>query len=79
MKPTVFNYAEYERLKSELEQVKAERDAMLVDLKKAADDNGRCYGCKHLDEVTDRCSDKEYAAACCLENNKWQWRGLTNT
>lgn len=63
-------------MQAELERVKAEKDALLVDLKKAADDNGRCYGCKHLDEATDHCGNEEYADTCCLENNKWEWRGL---
>lgn len=32
MKPTVFNYADYLKLRAELEQVKAERDAAVNDI-----------------------------------------------
>lgn len=76
MKPMIFNYAEHVALQAELERVTTERDAMLVDLKRAADDNGGCYGCKHLDPDTDRCSSEEYRMTCNTEtNNCWQWRG----
>lgn len=63
-------------LEKQLAEVNAERDAAIKELKKAADDNGRCYGCKWLDEATDKCTNKLGKIECdSVKNNMWEWRG----
>lgn len=65
-----------EELEKQLAEVTAERDAAIKELKKAADDNGRCYGCKWLDESTDECTNKLGKIECdSVKNNMWEWRG----
>lgn len=54
-----------------------ERDLAIAGLKQAADDNGGCWGCKHLDEATDECTSPEGRLMCDTKtNNMWEWKGL---
>lgn len=64
--------AENEKLKEELEQVKAERDAVFDYLKNGHLGNG-CSFCKHY--FTD--SDENPCKLCITERGKpkWEWRG----
>ena len=60
-----------------LAKVTAERDAAIKYLKIAADDNGRCYGCKWLNEATEACTHKLGREACdSVSNNMWEWKGI---
>lgn len=43
----------------------------------ANDDNGGCWGCKWLDEVTDECTSPEGRLMCDTKtNDMWEWKGL---
>ena len=45
------------------------------ELKLCADDNGKCYGCKNLDFITDECIIESGPELCdCKTNNMWQWK-----
>lgn len=58
--------AENEKLRAELEQVKAERDAAVRDLKLCAGfDDSLCHFCK---------TDSEECSSC-ISGTRWQWRG----
>ena len=56
------------RLKAELETVKRERDAALVDLKKRRD----CKVCKYYV----RQAFEEPCVSCGFGQRNWEWRGL---
>lgn len=60
-----------------IERLEKERDLAVARLKKAADDNGECWGCKWLDEATDECTSPEGRLMCDMKaNNMWEWKGL---
>lgn len=60
-----------------IERLEKERDLAVARLKKAADDNGECWGCKWLDEATDECTSPEGRLICDMKaNNMWEWKGL---
>lgn len=60
-----------------IERLEKERDLAVARLKKAADDNGECWGCKWLDEATDECTSPEGRLICDTKtNNMWEWKGL---
>lgn len=60
-----------------IERLEKERDLAVARLKKAADDNGECWGCKQLDEATDECTSPEGRLMCDMKaNNMWEWKGL---
>lgn len=66
-----------QELRKQLAKVTAERDAAIKYLKIAADDNGRCYGCKWLNEATEACTHKLGMEACdSVSNNMWEWKGI---
>lgn len=66
-----------QELRKQLTKVTAERDAAIKYLKIAADDNGRCYGCKWLNEATEACTHKLGMEACdSVSNNMWEWKGI---
>ena len=45
------------------------------ELKRCADDNGGCYGCKNLDIDKDECICEEGKLLCnSVDNNMWQWQ-----
>lgn len=56
-------------LREQLARVTAERDAAIKYLKIAADDNGRCYGCRWLNEATEACTHKLGRGACDSVSN----------
>ena len=39
-----------------IERLEKQLNLAIAELKQAADDNGGCWGCKWLDEVTDECT-----------------------
>lgn len=60
-----------------IERLEKERDLAVARLKKAADDNGECWGCKWLDEAIDECTSPEGRLMCDMKaNNMWEWKGL---
>ena len=60
-----------------IERLEKERDLAVARMKKAADDNGECWGCKWLDEATDECTSPEGRLMCDMKaNNMWEWKGL---
>ena len=60
-----------------IESLEKERDLAVARLKKAADDNGECWGCKWLDEATNECTSPERRLICDTKtNNMWEWKGL---
>lgn len=60
-----------------IERLEKERDLAIAKLKKVADDNGDCWGCKWLDEATDECTSLEGRLMCDMKaNNMWEWKGL---
>lgn len=70
-KPYLLYAAEY------IERLEKERDLAVARMKKAADDNGECWGCKWLDEATDECTSPEGRLMCDMKaNNMWEWKGL---
>lgn len=59
-----------------IERLEKERDLAVARLKKSADDNGGCWGCKWLDEETDECTNPEGRLICSAKtNNMWEWKG----
>lgn len=49
-------------------------EAALKDLMVAADDNGGCYGCMHLD-ADEKCTSEQGREMCdCKTNNMWRWK-----
>lgn len=49
-------------------------ETALKDLMVAADDNGGCYGCIHLD-ADEKCTSEQGIEKCdCETNNMWRWR-----
>lgn len=59
-----------------IERLEKERDLAVARMKKAADDNGECWGCKWLDEATDECTSPEGRLMCDMKANMWEWKGL---
>lgn len=59
------------------EKAERERDYAIKQLKIAADENGGCWGCKWLDDMTEKCTNPEGMVYCNTRtNNMWEWRGL---
>lgn len=60
-----------------IEKLEKQLSLAIAELKQAADDNGGCWGCKWLDEVTDECTSPEGRLRCDMKaNNMWEWKGL---
>lgn len=53
---------------AELEQVRADRDAAVKDLRKLGD----CATCLHDKQV----GYDDKPCTCCMRGEKWQWRGI---
>lgn len=64
-----------ERLQKENAELKELLKLAINELKRCADDNGRCYGCKNLDLDKDECICEEGKLLCnSVDNNMWQWQ-----
>ena len=57
-----------------IQQLEAERDSAMADLKELADRQGACFGCKWF--TGERCGDTEYKIICGFHDSKWEWRGV---
>ena len=53
-----------------IERLEKQLNLAIAELKQAADDNGGCWGCKWLDEVTDECTSPEGRLMCDTKTNK---------
>ena len=57
-----------------IQQLEAERDAAVADLKEVVNGKGSCFACKwHKDG---QCNDPEYKTVCGFHEDKWEWRGV---
>lgn len=66
---------EIEALQSENAELKELLKLAINELKRCADDNGGCYGCKNLDLAKDECICEEGKLLCnSVDNNMWQWQ-----
>ena len=57
-----------------IQQLEAERDAAVADLKELANKQGVCFGCKWF--TGEHCGDPECKVICSFHADKWQWRGV---
>lgn len=65
----------YEQLQKENAELKELLKLAINELKRCADDNGGCYGCKNLDLDKDECICEEGKLLCnSVDNNMWQWQ-----
>lgn len=63
-------------LREKLEQVTAERDAAIADLKILSDCDYCKYDCKNYEEDDCRfCSVKKCKCKTCKDGSSWEWRG----
>lgn len=60
-----------------LEKSEKERDCVIKQLKIAADENGGCWRCKWIDEITEKCTNPEGMKCNSNTNNMWEFRGLS--
>ena len=74
--------AEQKKLHAKLAAMKAERDAMLADLKR----EHKCSSCKHNDDTEHpECmiTECEFCENChcyaCVDGDQWEWRGDKDT
>lgn len=60
-----------------IERLEKQLNLAIAGLKQAADGTGGCWGCKWLDEETDKCTSPEGRLMCDTKaNNMWEWKGL---
>ncbi|MBQ1281609.1 MAG: hypothetical protein IIY16_05135 [Oscillospiraceae bacterium] len=70
-----------EELEQGLGRVKRERDALLADVKSAAEPDDICVICVHYSETSNcdfECDDCAHGCMCnkCAKNDRWEWRGV---
>lgn len=58
------------------ERAEQERDYVIKQLKIAADENGGCWGCKWLDEITEKCTNPEGMKCNSNTNDMWEFCGV---
>lgn len=57
-----------------IQQLEAERDAAVKELKAATTESATCYGCKWYNGRN--CTNELNNLTCSSRNNHWEWRGV---
>lgn len=67
-----------QQLRAELKQVKAEREAALVDLEYTACCETCAHGCDKPGKICYFCDNRECTCKTCAGGESWKWRGIAS-